>query len=45
MKIATYKIFQKPNLGQNFWLNVSDIGRSKMNPKSLATVITDFKDD
>ena len=36
------KMFQKPTLGQNVRIKIPDIGRAKMDPRSIIAVITDI---
>jgi hypothetical protein len=43
MKATSSKKFQKPTLGQNDRMKISDIYRAKMDPKSIIAVITDIK--
>ena len=45
MKATSSKKFQKPTLGQNVRIKISDIDRAKMDPRSIIAVITDTKDE
>jgi len=45
MKATSSKKFQKPTLGQNVRIEIPDIDRAKMDPKSIIAVIADIKDE
>jgi len=45
MKAISSKKFQKPTLGQNVRIKISDIDRAKMDPRSVTAFITDIKGD
>jgi len=45
MKATSSKKFQKSTVGQNVRIKIPDIDRSKMDPRSIITVITDIKDE
>ena len=45
MKATSSKKFQKPTLGQNVRIKISDIDRAKMDPRSIIAVITDIKEE
>jgi len=45
MKATSSKKFQKPTLGQNVRIKITDIDRAKMDPRSIIAVITDIKDE
>ena len=45
MKATSSKKFQKPTLGQNVIIKISDIDRVKMDPRSITAVIADIKDE
>jgi hypothetical protein len=43
MKATSSKKFQKPTLGQNVRIEMPDVDRAEMDPKSVIAVITDIK--
>jgi len=45
MEATSSKKFQKPTLRQNVRIKIPDIGRAKMDPRSIIAVITDIKDE
>jgi hypothetical protein len=45
MKATFSKKFQKPTLGQNVRIKIPDIGRAKINPKSIIAVFLDITDE
>jgi len=45
MKATSSKKFQKPTLGQNVRIKITDIDRAKKDPRSIIAVITDIKDE
>jgi len=45
MKETSSKKFQKPTLGQNVRIKMPDIGRAKIDPRSIIAVITDIEDE
>jgi len=45
MKATSSKMFQKPAVGQNVRIKLTDIDRAKINPRSLIAVVTDIKDE
>ena len=45
MKATSSKKLQQPTLGQNVRIKIPDIGRAKMDPRSIIAVITDIKDE
>jgi len=45
MKATSSKKFQKPTLGQNVRIKIPDIGRAKMDPRSIIAIITDINDE
>jgi len=44
MKATSSKKFQKPTLGQNVRIKITD-DRAKMDPRSITAIITDIKDE
>jgi len=45
MKETSSNKFQKPTLGQNVRIKITDIDRAKMDPRSKIAVITDIKEE
>jgi hypothetical protein len=45
MKATSSKKKKKPTLGQNVRIKIPDIDRTKTDPRSIITVITDIKDE
>jgi len=45
MKATSSTKLQKPTLGQNVRIKITDIDRAKMDPISITAVITDIKDE
>jgi hypothetical protein len=45
IEVTSSKKFQKPPLGRNVRIKMSDIDRAKMDPRSIIAVITDIKDE
>ena len=45
MKATSSTKFQKPTIGQNVRIKITDIDRAKMDPRSIIAVITDIKDE
>ena len=45
MKETYSKRFQKPTVGQNVRIKITDIDRAKTDPRSIIVVNTDIKDE